>query len=325
MKALGAIGEGLAEISLSAAGGETTLGFGGDAANLCVMAAQLGAPARLAGRVGDDELGRRLLAFWRSRGVDADGVRPDADAPTGLYVNEADGDGGHRFVYWRAGSAGSRLAPGDLAPAFLDGLGALVATGITLAVSRTSADAVHRAIALARERGVRIVCVLNHRPALGGDIRELAGVARGSDVLIASREDTEAVFGTREPARLRELLAPGPAELVLTDGGGPALAVGDGGAWLQPVPSADVRNAAGAGDALAGAYLAARLRGEAPARSLAWGVAAATLSVRHDGCALGYPDEAETAAMLARLSAAEAVELGALAPAKTLADGAAPA
>ena len=112
---------------------------------------------------------------------------------------------------------------------------------------------------------------------------------------------------------------------MLTDGGGPALAVGDGGAWLQPVPSADVRNAAGAGDALAGAYLAARMRGEALAPSLAWGVAAATLSVRHDGCALGYPTEAETAALLAQLPAAEAVAVDALATAETLADGAAPA
>jgi sugar/nucleoside kinase (ribokinase family) len=63
--ALGAIGEGLAEISLSTAGGETTLGFGGDAANLCVMAARLGAPAArllaLAGRR------RRRRAFRRGR------------------------------------------------------------------------------------------------------------------------------------------------------------------------------------------------------------------------------------------------------------------
>ena len=51
------------------------------------------------------------VEFWRSRGVDADGVRPDAGAPTGLYVNETVGDGGHRFVYWRTGSAGSRFAP----------------------------------------------------------------------------------------------------------------------------------------------------------------------------------------------------------------------
>jgi 2-dehydro-3-deoxygluconokinase len=305
---LGAIGEGLAEISLSAESDETVLGFGGDAANLCVMAARLGAAARFAGRVGDDELGRRLLAFWRSRGVDADGVHCDPGAPTGLYVNESVA-GEHRFVYWRTGSAGSRLGPADLAPAFFDGLDALVVTGITLAVSRTSADAAHRAVAHARERGARIVCVLNHRPALDADVVELAQTARASDVLIASREDTQTVFGTRDPAQLGALLAPGPAELVLTDGGAPALALGDGEAWLQPVPSADVRNAGGAGDALAGAYLAGRLRGETVERSLAQGVAAASLSVEREGCASGYPSADEVASALRELPPAEPLML----------------
>ena len=50
---------------------------------------------------------------------------------------------------------------------------------------------------------------------------------------------------------------------MLTDGADPALVVAGGEAVAQPVPAVEVRNAAGAGDALAGAYLAARLRGDA--------------------------------------------------------------
>ncbi len=286
-----------------------TLGSGGDAANVGVMAARLSATVRLAGRVGDDGLGRWLLASWRGNGIDVGGVRVDASAATGLYVNEPTQDG-HRFTYWRAGSAGSRLEPGDLSPDLFDGVGMLVMTGVTLAVSRSCARTAAHAVAAARAADGRVACVLNHRPALGGDVAELAELARASDVLIGSREDAQAVFGTSEPAALRELLADGPDELVVTDGADAAVAFHGDRAWRQPVPAVEVRNAGGAGDALAGAYLAARLRGEDVARSLAWGIAAASLSVGRDGCASGYPSAEEVAALLPGLPAAEPLDAG---------------
>lgn len=299
--ALGAVGEGLIELAVGT-GAEPagTLGFGGDAANVCVMAARLGVPARLAGRVGDDALGTRLLDFWEGQGVALDWLARDGEAATGLYVNEPDGSGGHRFTYWRAGSAGSRLLPEDLDAGFFDGLGVLVVTGISLAVSASSAAAVQRAVMLARGAGAQVCCVLNHRPALGGDAGALARLAAAADILIASAEDAQAVFGTSGPAELAGL---GPAELVLTNGPEPALVVTHGEAVLQPVPSVTQRNAAGAGDALAGAYLAARLRGRAVADALGWGVAAASLSVQRNGCASSYPDRAQTEAMVRSLPA----------------------
>jgi len=313
VSALASVGEPLAEIALGAAPGEAALGFGGDASNVAVMAARLGAPARLAARVGDDGLGRRLRAFWEENGVDASGVRTDADAATGLYVNEPAADGSHRFSYWRAGSAGSRLAPEDLGAWLFERLGLLVATGITLAVSDSSARAAEQAAQRAREAGGRVVCVLNHRPALGGDVARLAAFARGCDVVVGSREDAEAVFGTGDPAALRALLVDGPRELVLSDGGAAAVAFDGAAGWRQPIPDVPVRNAGGAGDALAGAYLAARLRGEDVARSLAWGVAAASLSVGRDRCAAGYPRADEVVALLAELPAAEPFAAGAAA------------
>jgi 2-dehydro-3-deoxygluconokinase len=297
---LGAIGEGLAELALGPGPDAAQLGVGGDAANVCVMAALLDQPARLAGRVGDDGLGSRLLAFWAARGVDVSGVRRDPQAPTGLYVNEPAHGHGHRFTYWRRGSAGSRVSPDDLDERFFEGLGALVFTGISLAISPSAALAVRRGIDEARARGARVCCVLNHRPALGGDTSELAELAAASDVLIASAEDVAAVFADESA-----VAALGPPEVVLTDGARPVLGVAEGAAMRQPVPSVDERNAAGAGDALAGAYLAARLRGHAPSVGLAWGVAAATLSVQRDGCATSYPSREETMEVAARLPASE--------------------
>jgi 2-dehydro-3-deoxygluconokinase len=296
MTAIGAVGEGLAELSLAGDGRDVQLGFGGDAANVCVMAARLGAPARLAGRVGDDALGARLLAFWERRGVDVSAVQRDVAASTGLCLNDGTT---HRFTYWRRGSAGSRFTADDLRPEFFDRLGILVVTGVTLAVSESSARAAGRAVELARAAGARIACVLNRCPALGGDPVELARLARASDIVIASTEDATAVFGAAEATDVAAALDGGPDELVLTDGPRPAVVRTADGTTRQPVPRMRIHDATGAGDALAGAYLAARLRDQPPEVSLRWGVAAASLSV--GASAAEYPSLKATAAMVARL------------------------
>src|SRR4029077_20638953 len=63
---------------------------GGKGANQAVAAARLGAGVRMAGCVGDDDFGRRLLGAPREEGVDHQGVRVTADAPTGLAMISVD-------------------------------------------------------------------------------------------------------------------------------------------------------------------------------------------------------------------------------------------
>ena len=63
---------------------------GGKGANQAVAAARLGAEVRMAGCVGGDDFGRRLLAALREEGVGHDGVRVTADAPTGLAMISVD-------------------------------------------------------------------------------------------------------------------------------------------------------------------------------------------------------------------------------------------
>lgn len=309
MSVLGTIGEGLAELTLGTEQDSAGLGVGGDAANLCVMATRLGTPARLLGRVGDDALGRRLTDFWSRQGVDLASVRTDPDAPTGLYISEPGPGAGRRFTYLRAGSAGSRLDREDLDPSFLDGLGVLAVTGITLAVSASSAATAHAAIAEAKRREITVACVLNHRPALvgkGGDVEELADLAATSEIVVGSREDLEGIFGDAEEGRAR-LAERGAAEreIAVTDGSGSATVSSAEVNARQPAPEAEARSTTGAGDAFAGAYLASRLQGRAPEVALAWGVAAATLSVERDGCALSYPSAEETARAVAALPSQE--------------------
>jgi len=288
MRGLGVVGEGLVELGLEPQPDLTvTLGFGGDVANTAVMAAVLGTPARIAGRVGDDALGRRLVAFWESRGVDVSHVVSDAHAPTGIYVNERGAEGLHRFGYHRRQSAGSRLEPGDVRDGFFEGLGALHLSGITLAVSPSARNAAISAAERARSRGAVVSLAVNHRPALAGNVADLRRAAVEADIVFVSAEETAAVFGTT-PERVAAAL-PGAAEIVVTDGERGATVYRGGEAWALPALEVEVVDAAGAGDALAGAYLAARLAGAEPPDALRRGLVAASLSCRARGCALSYP------------------------------------
>jgi 2-dehydro-3-deoxygluconokinase len=301
MAAVATVGEGLFELGVDEDDPDRPLrrGYGGDAANTAVAAARFGAEARLCSRVGADALGRELVAFWRGAGVDTRWVVVDDGGPTGIYVNERLTVGGNRFHYHRRGSAGSRLVPADVGDDFLAGVGFVHSTGVTLAISASAADAARAAFRSARARGIAVSFAANHRPALGGDVSDLAAEARAANVVFVSREEAPAVLGAGSPEEIVRALGRGPREVVVTAGAGGALVSADGAVSTVAAPPTDVVDAPGAGDALAGVYLVSRLTGLAPDRALARAVAAASLSCGAFGCARSYPDAASVDSLLA--------------------------
>lgn len=299
MPALGAVGEGLVELGLEPPPGQVVaLGFGGDAPNAAVMAALLGCPSRIGGRVGDDALGRRLLGFWRDAGVDTTHVVVDPQRPTGIYVNERGSEGPGRFDYHRRDSAGASLEPADLDDGFFRDLGALHVTGITLAVSASSRAAAQAAVGRARTAGALVSLSVNHRPALGAPADHVAALARDADVVFVAADEAHAVFGSAGESALAEALG-GVPEVVLTLGAGGCVLLASGARTAAPALEVELVDAAGAGDALAGAYLATRLAGGTPAEALTVGSTAAGLSCRARGCALSYPGRDEVERSLA--------------------------
>ncbi|MFL5962259.1 MAG: sugar kinase [Gaiellaceae bacterium] len=285
------LGEGLYELGLDDAGGELREGFGGDAANTAVMAATMGARTQLVGRVGDDAVGRRLLAFWKLRGVGTTYLTLDPSRATGIYVNRRGDDGHHRFDYHRTGSAGSALNEADVERVSLDDVACVHFTGIGIAVSPSSAGACAALVKRARGAGGRISFALNVRPRLAPSLTVLRDAAAAADVVFASTEDAALVYGNLDAAV--DALAKTAQELVVTDGSHGATLYSRSGTVHHSPPTVDVVDAAGAGDALAGAYLAARVRGESEAMALLEGVVAGALSCRSFGCAASYPSKAD--------------------------------
>ena len=296
--AIATLGEGLLEVGVSPqlTDGQLDRGYGGDAANVAVMAARLGARAILITRLGEDAAGRLLLSFWESVGVDTSAIEVSAGEPTGLYVNERLPDGAHRFSYHRASSAASELDPANLHDVPIEQIDALHLSGITLAISQSAAATADLAVERARAAGVPVAFSVNYRAALEPEHERLVQAVRAADIVFVSVDDGESLFGTRDREQLLKAIAPRGREAILTRGGEPACVVTSAGTVEVAPPRIEVDDTVGAGDALAGAYLASRLAGAGPREALQKGVTAASLSCQRTGCSRGYPSAAEVEA-----------------------------
>jgi 2-dehydro-3-deoxygluconokinase len=247
--------------------------------NTAIALASAGIRTAVVSRVGDDGFGRFLTAELRRHEVDDSAVEVDGELPTGLYVKELsprpDGSIDGSMHYYRSGSAASAMSRATLAapPASaLHAQSALVhTTGNTPPLSdsaRAAQDALFDAA-----RGERMLSFdVNWRPALwrGREAEGRAIIAeyvRRADVVFCTRPDAEAVFGTAEPDRLRELF-PEPRYLLATS---PVGAVAFDAAERTDSRSLDVPvvESIGAGDAFAAGFLAGVLSGLSLTGSLA--------------------------------------------------------
>lgn len=277
---------------------ELRLGVAGAESNVAVGISRLGHSASWLGRVGDDELGRLVLARVRGEDIDVH-ARLDPDAPTGLMLKEHRFAGLSRVVYYRAGSAGSRFSPADVDEPVISGARVLHLTGITPALSSTARDAVWSAVDIAQTAGTTICLDYNYRSALWDEAtagRELYDLTKVADVVFAGEEEAHLVTGEcSADAVARSLAALGPAEVIVKQGAAGALALVDD--TLIDVPAVPVQavDPVGAGDAFVAGYLAARLDGADTRTRLREATLAGAFAVTVQGDWEGLPERREMA------------------------------
>ena len=272
-------GEGLAVLRTSEVGSlaqlsQLQVGTGGAEGNVAIGLARLGVPVTWLGRVGDDGLGRRVARELRAEGVDVVAI-VDSSAPTGLLLKETPTPGTTAITYHRAGSAGSRLSPDDLAQLALGGGDHLHLTGVTPALSASARDTVFAALDLAEAVGAVVSYDVNQRSRLWS-AEEAAPVHRA----IAARAHT--VFASEdELPLLGEVEVP---ELVVTRGAAGASTRINGRLVEQAaIPLSAVVDTVGAGDAFAAGYLAERLAGSSVEQRLLTAVRTGAAACLHPG------------------------------------------
>ncbi|MEQ3550386.1 sugar kinase [Pseudonocardia nematodicida] len=266
--------------------GEFSLQVGGAESTVALYLAERGHRTAWLSRVGDDALGRRMVASVGGQGVDTSGVRIVGSAPTGVYFKDP-GPTGTGVLYYRAGSAASGMDPTDLDDVDWERLRLVHVSGITAALSPGCRDLLDVAFTLAGRHGVPVSFDVNHRPGLWSAETAapvLAGFARRADLVFVGRDEAETLWGTGEPAALAELLGPA-GRLIVKDGAVGATEVApDTGTTFVPARQVDVVEVVGAGDAFAAGYLSGLLRGDDVERRLRAGhdLAARALSSTHD-------------------------------------------
>jgi 2-dehydro-3-deoxygluconokinase len=265
-----ALGEPMAEFAAETPGrlGEVRLfrrGYGGDTSNVVVAAARMGARGGYVTRVGDDEFGRAFLALWRAEGIDTRQVIVEPGSRTGVYFIARHAHG-HDFTYYRGDSAASHLSPADLDRAYLAAARVLHTSGITQAVSPSSRQAAEAAMQIVRSFGGAVSYDVNYRPALWPPETARPAVEAAcaqATLVFLSEEDAAALYAGAAPEdAAARLLGLGPQLVVLKRGARGCLILAATGerhdlpGW--PVEAVDTT---GAGDAFAGAFVAAWLEG----------------------------------------------------------------
>ena len=233
--------------------------------NVLIGATRLGLRCALASRVGDDEFGAYVVETLRGNGVDVSAVAVDPDAPTGIYFRELSALGhGSTPVYYRAGSAASRIRADDDWLGLTERCRLFLTTGITALLSESAHAAVTAALERAhRGRATTTVFDPNLRRGLWGSARAgelLTPLLEHVDVYIGGEQETQLLLatdaaGAELAARVADL---GPGEVVIKRAHLGAIAVAGGATHTQPPYPAALADPIGAGDAFAAGYLAMR-------------------------------------------------------------------
>ncbi|MFE7974343.1 carbohydrate kinase family protein [Streptomyces shenzhenensis] len=263
---------------------ENLVSAGGVAANSAVACARQGIDTALLAVVGDDVFGTYSREFLAARGVDVTGVTT-APGRTALSVCTLAEDGEKRLVYTSSVSQYpplERVRGADLAGVDWIHTSCLHPEGAAVLAERARAAGIPMSIDL-------------ELLALAHGMDALAPTLSGAAVVFIN-EQTAAAIGDVPGFSARHRL-----KSVVRTGGlrGAALTYGFDEIAVAPPPADRIIDTTGAGDCLAGVYIARFLSGADPHAALRAAVASATYACGHLGAQGGYPNRATTDELLA--------------------------
>lgn len=274
--------------------GETILGGapdyipGGKGANQACAAGKLGGNVTMLGKVGRDEMGRRLKDNLAAAGVDVAHVAETPDAPTGMAVIYVSETGSNSIVVIPG-------ANGLCDRAYIEANEELIAAhDIIVLQLEIPYDAVFRAIQLAKKHG-RLV-VLNPAPApdsLPAEVIASLDYFTPNETEMA-RIAGMPVGGTEEAvAAGRRLVEAGVGTVLATLGEAGALLVTAETAQVIPTLRVEAVDTTAAGDTFNGAFVTALAEGMPEAEAIAFGNKAAAISVTRKGAQTSIPTRGE--------------------------------
>ncbi|AAK43293.1 sugar kinase [Saccharolobus solfataricus] len=256
----------------------------GSELNFCIAVVRNHLSCSLIARVGNDEFGKNIIEYSRAQGIDTSHIKVDNESFTGIYFIQR----GYpipmksELVYYRKGSAGSRLSPEDINENYVRNSRLVHSTGITLAISDNAKEAVIKAFELAKSRSLDT----NIRPKLWSSLEKaketILSILKKYDieVLITDPDDTKILLDVTDPDEAyRKYKELGVKVLLYKLGSKGAIAYKDNVKAFKDAYKVPVEDPTGAGDAMAGTFVSLYLQGKDIEYSLAHGIAASTLVI----------------------------------------------
>jgi 2-dehydro-3-deoxygluconokinase len=176
--------------------------YGGGEANVCASLAQFGDPVEFVTRLPANDIGEACLQALLKLGIGTDNIVRGGDRLGIYFLEMGSALRGSRVVYDRSSSSFASIQSGmiDWDAIFINASW-FHWTGITPAVSFTTATVLGEALKSAKAHGVTISCDLNYRARLwnwGKKASEvMPDLVRYCDCAIGNEEDAEKIFGIK--------------------------------------------------------------------------------------------------------------------------------
>jgi len=276
--------------------------LGGSLANIAVCAARFGGEVEMLGGAGNDEWGRWLKDRVAAEGVGVDGfLLVEGMGSSHAFVSVSD-DAEPSFAFYGDAERAAEHA-GDRVDAVLGGESGVLVVGSDTLLGDGERAVTTDAAELAKERGWDVLCDPNLRPNRW-DSRErmievISGLVATASVVKLNEGEALALTGhdgveDAGPA----LLALGPSSVVITRGADGALVLSDDTVESVAGRVADVVDATGAGDCVAGVIAAGLARGLPLTGVVDAAMKAAARVVAVWGATAGLPDATQARTLL---------------------------
>jgi fructokinase len=250
-------GEALIDLISEEAGKLTPFG-GGAGFNVARIVARLGEPCNYLGRLGADQYGEKLARELMDSGAKLT-IPGRVNAPTTLALAHLDSAGSAEYRFYVQGTTAVAVSPSDVPTGLFDGCRCLALGGLSIVfepIRSTLLELVKSAPA-----SVLVLLDPNCRPHAIPDLasyrRTVEHLFQRADIVKVSVEDLGVIRPGSVPVDYAiEVVAQGVCVVVITDGPGPVTIVCRDGLRRIPVPSVNVIDTIGAGDAVVAGLLA---------------------------------------------------------------------
>lgn len=262
--------------------------------NTLIGLAKLGHKTGWISRVGADELGAKIIQSVRGEGVDTTYVAMDEQAPTGLFLKEQTTVKTANILYYRKGSAASRLEPADINEDYVKNAKFLYITGITPLLSKSCEQTTFVLIEMAKKHHVKIVFDPNIRKKLLTEEKQkhlLERLIGTADIVLPGYGEGHYLFGTNNSEEIADRCLQLGAQLTVVKLGekGAYYKSTDQSGYVAPIPVKEVVDPIGAGDGFAAGVLSGLLDGLAIKEAVGRGCAIGAFVTQVHGDIEGLP------------------------------------